>query len=59
VDPDGNRIPEEAVVQHLRFARTIRVSIEGNAELCRGLLETRYGGERGVGERPEKEEATA
>jgi metal-sulfur cluster biosynthetic enzyme len=59
VDPDGNRIPEEAVVQHLRFARTIRVSIEGNAELCRGLLETRYVGERGVGERPEKEEATA
>jgi metal-sulfur cluster biosynthetic enzyme len=59
VDPDGNRIPEEAVVQHLRFARTVRVSIEGNAELCRGLLETRYGGERGVGERPEKEEATA
>jgi metal-sulfur cluster biosynthetic enzyme len=59
VDPDGNRIPEEAVVQHLRFARTVRVSIEGNAGLCRGLLETRYGGERGVGERPEKEEATA
>jgi metal-sulfur cluster biosynthetic enzyme len=59
VDPDGNRIPEEAVVQHLRFARTVRVSIEGNAELCRGLLETRYGGERGVGERPEREEATA
>ena len=56
VDPDGNRIPEEAVVEHLRFARTIRVSIEGNAGLCRGLLETRYGGERGVGERPEKEE---
>lgn len=59
VDPDGNRVPEEAVVQHLRFARTVRVSIEGNAGLCRGLLETRYGGERGVGERPEKEEATA
>jgi metal-sulfur cluster biosynthetic enzyme len=59
VDPDGRRVPEEAVVQHLRFARTVRVSIEGNAALCRGLLETRYGGERGVGERPEKEEATA
>jgi metal-sulfur cluster biosynthetic enzyme len=59
VDPDGNRVPEEAVVQHLRFAKTVRVSIEGNAGLCRGLLETRYGGERGVGERPEKEEATA
>ncbi len=43
VDPDGKPVPEEAVVQHLRFARTVRVSIEGNAELCRGLLSTRYG----------------
>jgi len=43
VNPDGNRVPETAVVQHLRFARTVRVSIEGNAELCRGLLATRYG----------------
>jgi metal-sulfur cluster biosynthetic enzyme len=43
VDPEGKRIPEDAVVQHLRFARTVRVSIEGNAELCRGLLATRYG----------------
>ncbi|MDQ4127389.1 MAG: iron-sulfur cluster assembly protein [Actinomycetota bacterium] len=43
VDPDGKPVPEEAVVQHLRFARTVRVSIEGNAELCRGLLTTRYG----------------
>jgi len=59
VDPDGQRVPEEAVVAHLRFARTVRVSIEGNAGLCRGLLETRYGGERGLGERPEREEATA
>lgn len=43
VDPDGKRVPKEAVVQHLRFARTVRVSIEGNAEVCRGLLATRYG----------------
>ena len=42
VDPDGKRVPEEAVIQHLRFGRTVRVSIEGNAELCRGLLATRY-----------------
>jgi metal-sulfur cluster biosynthetic enzyme len=42
VDPDGNRVPGDAVVQHLRFARTVGVSIEGNAELCRGLLATRY-----------------
>ena len=43
VDPDGNRIPEDAIVQHLRFARITRVSIEGNAGMCRGLLATRYG----------------
>src|SRR3712207_2605146 len=49
VDPDGKRVPKEAVIQHLRFARTVRVSVEGNAELCRGLLATRYG----VGEKEE------
>ncbi len=52
VDPDGKPVPEEAVVQHLRFARTVRLSIEGNGELCRGLLATRYGTR-------EKEETTA
>jgi metal-sulfur cluster biosynthetic enzyme len=52
VDPEGKRIPEVAVVQHLRFARTVRMSIEGNAELCRGLLATRY-------EIPKREERTA
>jgi metal-sulfur cluster biosynthetic enzyme len=50
VDPEGKRIPKDAVVQHLRFARTVRVSIEGNAELCRGLLATRYG----ISEREER-----
>ncbi|HEX4993234.1 MAG TPA: iron-sulfur cluster assembly protein [Rubrobacteraceae bacterium] len=43
VDPDGKRVPGDAIVQHLRFARTVGVSIEGNAELCRGLLATRSG----------------
>lgn len=43
VDPDGKKVPKAAVVEHLRFARLTRVSIEGNAGLCRGLLETRYG----------------
>ena len=52
LDPDGNRVPEDAVVQHLRFAKTVRVSIEGNASLCRGLLSTRYG-------IPQREEKTA
>jgi hypothetical protein len=55
VDPEGNRVPEEAVIEHLRFAKTVRVSIDGNAGLCRGLLDVRYGGARGVGQ---KEEAT-
>ena len=52
VDPDGKKVPEEAVVQHLRFARTVRVSIEGNAAHCLGLLAARYGN-------PDQEEATA
>jgi metal-sulfur cluster biosynthetic enzyme len=52
VDPDGRQVPEDAVVQHLRFAKTVRVSIEGNASLCRGLLATRYG-------MAQREEATA
>ncbi len=43
VDPDGNPVPEGAVVDHLRFARLTRLSIEGNAGLCRGLLAKRYG----------------
>ena len=43
VDPDGKPIPEEAVVEHLRFAKLTRLSIEGNAGFCRGLLATRYG----------------
>jgi hypothetical protein len=32
-----------AVVEHLRFAKLTRLSIEGNAGFCRGLLATRYG----------------
>jgi metal-sulfur cluster biosynthetic enzyme len=43
VDPDGKRIPREAVMEHLRFSSTVRRSIEGNAELCTGLLAVRYG----------------
>jgi metal-sulfur cluster biosynthetic enzyme len=43
VRPNGEPIPPGDVVRQLRFARTVRVSIEGNADLCRGLLATRYG----------------
>jgi metal-sulfur cluster biosynthetic enzyme len=43
VDPAGVRVPAERVATALRFAQTVRVSIEGNASFCRGMLATRYG----------------
>jgi metal-sulfur cluster biosynthetic enzyme len=43
VTPAGQPIAEGDVDRHMRFARTISVSIEGNASFCRGLLATRYG----------------
>jgi len=42
VDDHGVQIPEEQVPIRLRFARTTRISIDGNAHFCRGLLRTRY-----------------
>jgi metal-sulfur cluster biosynthetic enzyme len=42
VDTDGNPIPPDLLERHLRFARLTRVSIEGNAGFCRGMLATRY-----------------
>jgi metal-sulfur cluster biosynthetic enzyme len=42
VDDGGEPVPAEQVSLRLRFARTVRVSIEGNAHFCRGLLTTRY-----------------
>jgi hypothetical protein len=42
VDDAGSPIPEEQVPIRLRFARAVRVSIDGNAHFCRGLLTTRY-----------------
>jgi metal-sulfur cluster biosynthetic enzyme len=42
VDTAGNPIPPELLEDHLRFARLTRVSIEGNAGFCRGMLATRY-----------------
>lgn len=55
IDPDGRRIPEEAVVEHLKFARLTRVSVEGNAAHCLGLLAARYDMDEDV---REKEEAS-
>jgi metal-sulfur cluster biosynthetic enzyme len=43
VTADGSPISDDMLRQHLRFARTVSVSIEGNAGFCKGLLETRYG----------------
>ena len=42
VDDDGVPITAEQLPARLRFARTVRVSVDGNAHFCRGLLTTRY-----------------
>ncbi|MCW2798403.1 iron-sulfur cluster assembly protein [Nocardioides sp.] len=42
VDETGAPIPAEAVPMRLRFAKAVRISIEGNSHFCRGLLATRY-----------------
>ncbi|MEV0073123.1 iron-sulfur cluster assembly protein [Amycolatopsis sp. NPDC050768] len=44
VDEHGEPYPREEVPLRLRFARSIRISIDGNAHFCRGLLRTRYPG---------------
>jgi metal-sulfur cluster biosynthetic enzyme len=42
VDHHGNGYPPDAVPMALRRARSTRISIDGNAHFCRGLLRTRY-----------------
>jgi metal-sulfur cluster biosynthetic enzyme len=42
VDHDGNGYPPDTVPLMLRRARSTRISIDGNAHFCRGLLRTRY-----------------
>jgi metal-sulfur cluster biosynthetic enzyme len=42
--PDGSRPPADAVAATLRRARSVRISVDGNAHFCRGLLATRYPG---------------
>jgi metal-sulfur cluster biosynthetic enzyme len=44
VDDHGRPVSEDQVPLRLRFARTTRISIEGNSHFCRGLLATRYPG---------------
>lgn len=43
VDHTGAGYPPEQVPLALRRARATRISIDGNAHFCRGLLQTRYG----------------
>jgi metal-sulfur cluster biosynthetic enzyme len=51
VGADGAPVAAESLAQHLRVARTLRVSVEGNAAFCMGMLRTRYGlGEPGRSE---------
>jgi metal-sulfur cluster biosynthetic enzyme len=45
VSPAGERVEAAAMAHQLRIGRMVKVSIEGNAGLCRGLLATRYGEE--------------
>jgi metal-sulfur cluster biosynthetic enzyme len=42
VDHTGNPYPADGAVLALRRARSTRISIDGNAHFCRGLLATRY-----------------
>jgi hypothetical protein len=42
VDHDGHGYPPDEVPMRLRRARSTRISIDGNAHFCRGLLRTRY-----------------
>jgi metal-sulfur cluster biosynthetic enzyme len=41
--PDGEAVGTDAIARMLRVGRSVRVSLDGNAGLCRGLLATRYG----------------
>ncbi|MGY1836571.1 hypothetical protein ACI79P_15875 [Blastococcus sp. SYSU DS0510] len=54
VDADGTRPTREEAALFLRRARSVRISIDGNAHFCRGLLTTRYpGSEADQAPRPE------
>jgi metal-sulfur cluster biosynthetic enzyme len=43
VMPNGALIEEGGLERQLRYARMVRISVEGNAGLCRSVLKTRYG----------------
>ncbi|MBM7459012.1 metal-sulfur cluster assembly factor [Rhodococcus coprophilus] len=48
VDDDGTPIAPDAIPMRLRFAKSVRISIEGNSHFCRGLLATRYADDDGT-----------
>lgn len=52
VDDEGKPIASEAVPLRLRFAKSVRISMEGNAHFCRGLLATRYADDQPEGDVP-------
>ena len=56
VDADGNGYAPGDVPLALRRARSTRISIDGNAHFCRGLLRTRYP-ESGADQQPRVEGA--
>jgi hypothetical protein len=58
VDDDGRVVPADQIPARLRFARTVRVSVDGNAHFCRGLLTTRYP-YAAAGQRPREHEPEA
>lgn len=43
VRPEGTPVGPDEMARWLRLARLVRVSLEGNGSLCRGLLSRRYG----------------
>jgi hypothetical protein len=40
---DGSALDAQGLARFVRVARLVRLSLEGNAGLCRSLLATRYG----------------
>jgi metal-sulfur cluster biosynthetic enzyme len=44
VDDKNNRWDPDSLESQMRFAKATRVSVDGNAHFCRGLLRTRYPG---------------
>lgn len=42
VDEHGVAVPPDEIPMRLRFAKAVRISIEGNSHFCRGMLATRY-----------------